>query len=148
MLEFRHEGIKLLRPFIKNDINLVETEKYVFLASRTKEEYYRNLYESIGDILLGTKHGIPKDDTVQGLLYTLNNRLFDWEHPVYNEYARLEREYLDFLTCPVHVQEGVLQCGKCKSKRTLSYAKQTRAADEPTSIFAQCVDCGNQWREN
>jgi transcription elongation factor S-II len=42
------------------------------------------------------------------------------------------------------VNEGLLQCGKCKSRNTDFTEKQTRSADEPTTKFCECYNCGNR----
>jgi transcription elongation factor S-II len=42
--------------------------------------------------------------------------------------------------------DGILKCGKCKSWKTEYTERQTRSADEPTSKFCYCHNCGNRWR--
>lgn len=37
------------------------------------------------------------------------------------------------------------KCGKCKQKKTTHYSVQTRSSDEPSTIFVECVNCGNRW---
>jgi len=41
---------------------------------------------------------------------------------------------------------GILICSKCKSRKTDFYERQTRSADEPTTKFANCFDCGHRWK--
>lgn len=38
-------------------------------------------------------------------------------------------------------------CKKCKSKKCSYYELQTRSADEPTTIFITCLDCGKNWKQ-
>ena len=45
-----------------------------------------------------------------------------------------------------HDYEGILQCGKCKSKKTDYYQLQTRSADEPMTTYVTCKNCGNRWK--
>jgi DNA-directed RNA polymerase subunit M/transcription elongation factor TFIIS len=37
-------------------------------------------------------------------------------------------------------------CGKCKKKRITYYELQTRSADEPSTHFFSCLDCGFRWK--
>ena len=46
----------------------------------------------------------------------------------------------------VEVPDSMLVCGKCGMRKTSSYEMQTRSADEPMTIFATCLCCGNRWR--
>ena len=43
----------------------------------------------------------------------------------------------DLYTCPVRT---------CRSKRCTYYEMQTRSADEPTTVFITCLECGKNWR--
>jgi transcription elongation factor S-II len=47
----------------------------------------------------------------------------------------------------IQASTDMFMCRKCKSKKCTYYEMQTRSADEPTSIFVQCLDCGKSWRE-
>lgn len=47
----------------------------------------------------------------------------------------------------IQASTDMFVCKKCKSKKCTYYEMQTRSADEPTSIFVQCIDCGKSWRE-
>lgn len=37
-------------------------------------------------------------------------------------------------------------CKKCRGKRCTYYELQTRSADEPSTIFVTCLDCGKNWK--
>jgi transcription elongation factor S-II len=39
-------------------------------------------------------------------------------------------------------------CRKCRSKRCTYAAVQTRSADEATTLFISCLDCGQRWKIN
>jgi len=44
------------------------------------------------------------------------------------------------------INDGVEQCGKCKSMKTTYYSLQTRSADEPMTNFFTCHNCGKHWK--
>lgn len=72
-----------------------------------------------------------------------------WDHPMYDEYHSKTKERDEYLLNPIKVEEGLFTCDNCGSKRTYSFAKQTRGGDEKTTIFVSCAnlhDCGKQWR--
>ena len=37
-------------------------------------------------------------------------------------------------------------CTKCKNNKCKTYSLQTRSADEPMTIFVNCITCDNTWR--
>ena len=38
------------------------------------------------------------------------------------------------------------KCGRCKMSKCSYYQAQTRSADEPTTTFLTCLNCGHKWR--
>lgn len=40
----------------------------------------------------------------------------------------------------------VFKCGKCKKRECSYYELQVRSADESSTIFVTCLNCGNRWR--
>lgn len=40
----------------------------------------------------------------------------------------------------------LFKCGKCKKKECSYYELQVRSADESSTIFVTCLNCGNRWR--
>ncbi len=49
------------------------------------------------------------------------------------------------------VHEGLYPCGYCRSKKmyalnTTDFAKQTRSADEPMTVFLHCHTCGKNYK--
>jgi DNA-directed RNA polymerase subunit M/transcription elongation factor TFIIS len=47
---------------------------------------------------------------------------------------------------PLERPDGLFKCGKCKSYKTEYAERQTRSADEPTTKFCYCHNCGHRWR--
>jgi DNA-directed RNA polymerase subunit M/transcription elongation factor TFIIS len=39
------------------------------------------------------------------------------------------------------------KCGRCHKRECTYYELQTRSADEPMTIFIQCVNCGKRWTQ-
>jgi len=62
-------------------------------------------------------------------------------HPYFDEISKKIKETDSFMSNTFETSEGVNECSKCKSKRTISYTKQVRSADEGTSVFITCIDC-------
>jgi transcription elongation factor S-II len=50
------------------------------------------------------------------------------------------------VTSNVQASTDMYTCKKCRSKRCTYYELQTRSADEPTTIFITCLDCGKNWK--
>ncbi len=40
-----------------------------------------------------------------------------------------------------------VECPKCKNNKAYWWTRQTRAADEPETVFYRCTKCGYTWRE-
>ncbi len=43
---------------------------------------------------------------------------------------------------------GLFRCIECNSRHTDNHSVQIRAADEPTTVFVHCFDCGADWIAN
>ena len=42
---------------------------------------------------------------------------------------------------------NIYKCGKCKKNECTFYQLQTRSADEATTTFITCVNCGHKWKD-
>ena len=62
-----------------------------------------------------------------------------------------ERKQVDDILGGAAAWENVDQtdaaCPECDHKRAYFMQIQIRSADEPSSIFFKCCQCGNLWRE-
>ena len=152
-MSYREEGINALSTVLKQQQNIRIIEKHVYDTSEKQctdenyiEEIYRdNLYQTIGDILNGTK----LSDMVS---YSKHSRL-GWNHFAFKDMQNMLDEQNDFIENPFAVEEGVLECKSrdkdgvlCGSKRVFSYQRQVRSADEPMTTFASCCKCGTKWQ--
>lgn len=67
-----------------------------------------------------------------------------WE-PIFERVATLQlKKQLtkDLDTVP----DGAFQCSRCKSRKTTYIELQTRSADEPATLYIQCMACGKRWK--
>ena len=79
---------------------------------------------------------------INDIFTILRKRKMGWNHPNFENQERKQKEYDDFLMNPPEVQEGVIECHSCGSKKTFSFSKQTRRADESATVFVRCSHCG------
>lgn len=76
------------------------------------------------------------------------NNGYGFNHPSFAELKRKTQEQDEYISNPPDVEEGVVECKKCGSKKVYSVSVQTRAADEPMSTRAFCVVCKARWTQN
>lgn len=69
-----------------------------------------------------------------------------WGHTSFESINQDFQEQDDFLENPPKVDEGVLECKRCHSKRTFSFSKQTRRSDESATVFIRCSNCDYMYR--
>jgi DNA-directed RNA polymerase subunit M/transcription elongation factor TFIIS len=71
-----------------------------------------------------------------------------WDSVLFQPFLEAERRDILNLTKPLEVEEGLYTCPKCKSKKTHSYTRQVRSADEPATTFITCAntDCSYKWK--
>jgi DNA-directed RNA polymerase subunit M/transcription elongation factor TFIIS len=132
----RKKSKEYLSDFLsKKDINNIE--KIIFSNTKNIKQYNDLLYEIIGEIILGKN--------LKDIILNINNGYFSWNNKLYKNIKHNISEQNDFIENPFEVEEGVIECNKCGSKRVFSYSKQTRGADEPMTTFAQCVSCKSSW---
>lgn len=67
-----------------------------------------------------------------------------WE-PIFERVAnkQLRKQHTTDLD---RVPEGAYQCARCKSKKTVYTQLQTRSADEPMTVYIQCLQCERRWK--
>ena len=56
---------------------------------------------------------------------------------------KMKRDANKFTT-NIQASTDMFTCRRCKSKRSSFFEMQTRSADEPSTIFITCLDCGGK----
>lgn len=59
---------------------------------------------------------------------------------------KMRRDAVKF-SINVEAMTDMFVCKKCKSRKCTYYELQTRSADEPSTIFISCLDCGKHWKQ-
>jgi DNA-directed RNA polymerase subunit M/transcription elongation factor TFIIS len=90
----------------------------------------------------GSSEDPSKDPVTLKTLYdAMKSDKLGLHHKDFTEIAKKMDETDTFMNRPFDVSEGVNQCSKCKSFRTISFCKQTRHSDEGISVYVTCIDC-------
>lgn len=83
---------------------------------------------------------------IEELFLYMKEKNIGLDHEKFNNVKNKIQENDDFISNPPQVEEGVIECSKCKSKRTISFSKQTRSGDEACTVFVRCAECHYQFR--
>lgn len=139
----REKGKKALSLYIKIESNITLLEKFIFSLSEKKGHDYLSLIYSTCHALSKNKKGKSAD--VKKVLAELKQSKFFLDSEDYIQVKNLLEEQDGFILKPFEIEEGIFECNSCGSKKTFSYGKQTRAADEGTTTFVECSSCRKKW---
>ena len=64
----------------------------------------------------------------------------------YDSFLKDREELFNKMKHVEEIEDGLLQCGRCKSRKVKYHEMQTRSADEPATLFCHCTKCNNRWR--
>ena len=71
-----------------------------------------------------------------------------FEHPVFDSAREKMKHVIRQLEKPQEALENPLYtCFQCGSNKIFPIAKQIRSADEGMTVFNECRDCNNKWRD-
>ena len=90
---------------------------------------------------------LMKKEGIEIAINRLKNNNLLWSSPIFKEQQEIIMEENTFSSTPREIKEGILTCGKCKSREIFKELKQTRSLDEPMTTFAECSKCGYKWKE-
>jgi DNA-directed RNA polymerase subunit M/transcription elongation factor TFIIS len=129
----------VLTAFIKKKENREKLAKALWSQSGQNEDYATYLlYEILTDYMISPK--------LSDIFTHVKQKKIGWNHVVFQPFQQELEEYDQFLMCPPEVDEGVIQCSRCQSRKTFSFSKQTRRADESATVFVRCAECNHSFR--
>jgi DNA-directed RNA polymerase subunit M/transcription elongation factor TFIIS len=141
MTEYRERGKKALSKVVKIKKNIGVIDNIVYEFSKKKENtenVYLNLIYQCIDFM-------EKNKNSKKMLQIIEEDKLNWNHSFFENIKNKQEEQDEFILKPFEVEEGVLQCNNCGSKRTISYQKQQRSCDESATTFAKCCKCRTSW---
>jgi transcription elongation factor S-II len=159
---FRDNIRKGLNKFVDNETISTNLEigvyKYAYKEARQKKilkkwdnkkflqiyiDRLRSIYINLKnvDLLNNIKSG---EITPQSIAFMTHQEMNPnrWKILIENKMKRDENKY----NTNLEASTDMFTCKKCKSKRCTYYELQTRSADEPSTIFVTCLDCGKNMK--
>ena len=152
MEEERQLGIKICSDFIGKTYSKT-IEKCIYNYSNGSKYKYNAKLKYIFEIInpkssVYNKSIIDKIKKKQLTAYELVNNqpwelyLEHWKDIV-DEQNKTDKIIID--KTPIFTTTQ-FTCSKCKNNECKTYSLQTRSADEPTTIFVNCIKCNNTWK--
>ncbi len=144
--ELRDEAVEFLSHYIKHKSNRQTAENEIYKQSFISDKFNNDLYIN----LLSTFVTTLVDKGLKHAYDNLLNSKFSWNHPEFEEIKSYEDKEVAKRLRPIKIEEGIYTCKKCGGKHTQSYEIQMRRADEPATVFIECVNpkCRNKWKIN
>lgn len=138
--EFIQMTCSIFDIFVKKKQNKIRIAEYIWdtIARENKDYAIYILYEILVEWTVNPQ--------LTELIEKIQKQRFGWNHPTFKLLHRREKEQDEFLSNPPKLEEGVIECRKCGSRKTYSFSKQTRRADESCTVFVRCSQCNNSFR--
>jgi transcription elongation factor S-II len=159
---FRENIRKKLNGILNNEIQCINLEKGIYnfaikeanqrkIIKKWENPHFTQLYvDRLRSIYINLKS--------PDLLEQIKNREIKPENVAFMTHQELNpehwKEYIERkikrdsskYTTNIEASTDMFTCKKCKSKKCTYYELQTRSADEPTTVFITCLDCGKHWK--
>jgi transcription elongation factor S-II len=159
---FRENIRKKLNGILNNEIQCINLEKGIYnfaikeanqrkIIKKWENPHFTQLYvDRLRSIYINLK--------MPDLLEQIKNREIKPENVAFMTHQELNpehwKEYIERkikrdsskYTTNIEASTDMFTCKKCKSKKCTYYELQTRSADEPTTVFITCLDCGKHWK--
>ena len=148
----REKVISSLFDILENQKNAETFEKYIYQSVGSDIENFENKFKYIEtfrnliDYLINIK--ADKNLKLSDILNLVKNNQINFSDNFYEPYREEIKKELKKSQLSVEVVEGLFECPKCKGKETESYSVQLRRADEPPTVFIECINkrCKHKWR--
>jgi DNA-directed RNA polymerase subunit M/transcription elongation factor TFIIS len=148
----REKVVSSLFDILENQKNAETFEKYIFQSVGSDIEKFENKFKYIEtfrnliDYLINIK--ADKNLKLSDILSLVKNNQINFSADFYEPYREEIKKELKKSQLSVEVIEGLFECPKCKGKETESYSVQLRRADEPPTVFIECINkrCKHKWR--
>ena len=152
MEEERKIGLNLFSDVINKTLG-VKIENELFNYSKNNKIIYMNKLKYLFE-LLHSESKLYNINLIKNIksekisAYDLIN-LKPWDlckdiwKDIIEEQNKTDKIVMD--KTPIYTTDQFV-CSKCKNNKCKTYSLQTRSADEPTTIFVNCIKCDNTWR--
>lgn len=111
-------------------------------------DYCDVVYELLYRWLELSQNGEDEENIHISLLHLLKTHCLFHRHSKFSQIAVKMDEMDHFMDKPFETMEGVNECGKCKSRHTISYGRQTRSGDEGMTVVVFCIECKHRFSMN
>ena len=160
--QFRKNIVDKLNIFLGSEISSINMEKAIYnfsikeginrkIIKKWDSKYFVNIYMS----KLWTIFCNLKNEEIISQLKT--GEILPQHFPFMSHQEMNPKQWKELIDKKIKMDESrfnqkleastdMFKCRKCKSKKCTYYEMQTRSADEPSTIFITCLDCGKNWK--
>ena len=126
--------LNILSKYITSEKNIKIIGKYI----KSDEDLYNVCYLK------------QSGSSLKEILEMLKNDTLNYSHPYFSDMKHKQELYNNYLENPFAENQikSIVKCKKCGSDNVMSQSVQDRSADEPASVYSQCISCKFKWRSN
>lgn len=146
MEELRENSRNIMSKYFKLEKNVKSIEEKLYTL--VSEKYAKHREESYNAFLHIIIYMRISKISIKDIATFIQDDKLEYNHSSFDRLRLKQIDNDEYLENPFEVLSGVVKCKKCGSDKTMSYSKQDRSADEPMSVYAQCMICKTKWREN
>jgi transcription elongation factor S-II len=143
------ENARLLDP----NAVAARCEDAIFNEFKNTDSKYKNRIRSRIANLKDSRNPQLRQNVILGHISPDRLAIMSAEEMASDEMKKLREKYTkesiddhQMATMTASSSSSLLKCRKCKSTKCGYNELQTRSSDEPMTVFAYCLDCGNRWK--